>query len=196
MRILMNIFVVIVVAVAAYCVGAIPVGYLIARLRGIADIRKHGSGNIGATNVSRVLGLHYFFIIFLIDAGKAFFFMHGIAPYFSVEYLYFFACLLLFGNGCSVFLHGTGGKGVATACGLLYALQAWVMVPLLVAWFIILVLTHTVGIASVGAVLCLPVCAILFYDRAFILFSFCVALWIVWTHRINVRTYFSPLFNR
>lgn len=68
----MNI-IIFVTAVLAYLIGSIPTGYLIARMKGITDIRKHGSGNIGATNVSRSLGKKYFVIIFLLDAGKAFF---------------------------------------------------------------------------------------------------------------------------
>ena len=52
-----------IIGLLAYLIGAIPTGYLIAKLNGIADIRAHGSGNIGATNVARFLGKHYFFII-------------------------------------------------------------------------------------------------------------------------------------
>ena len=100
-------------ALLAYLIGAIPTGYLIARLKGVRDIRQHGSGNIGATNVSRLLGIHYFFIIFFLDAGKAFLFMNTIKPYFPIDYLYFFAGILLLGNTCSLFLRFRGGKGVA-----------------------------------------------------------------------------------
>src|ERR1700730_10712106 len=105
-------------AIIAYLVGAIPTGYIIAKLKGISDIRQHGSGNIGATNISRVLGKHYFFLIFFLDAGKAYLFLQLIKPYFDFSYLCFFAGILLFGNGYSIFLRGTGGKGGATLCGL------------------------------------------------------------------------------
>lgn len=173
----------------SYFVGAIPVGYIIARLKGIADIRKHGSGNIGATNVSRVLGISYFFLIFFIDAGKAFACMYVMAPYCSPDYLYLCAALLLFGNGCSIFLRGTGGKGVATLFGLLAALCSNVVLPLLGAWLIVLALTRTVGIASVGAVVLLPVYVFIFFDQSFAFFCLYAACWIVWTHRTNICAY-------
>src|SRR5690348_15473304 len=103
---------------AAYLVGAIPTGYLIAKLKGITDIRQHGSGNIGATNVSRILGKHYFFLIFFLDAGKAYLFIHALKAHFSFNYLCIFASIVLVGNGYSIFLRGSGGKGVATLFGL------------------------------------------------------------------------------
>ena len=91
---MINIFVV-AAALGAYLIGSIPTGYIIARLKGIKDIRQHGSGNIGATNVSRVLGIQYFFLIFFLDVAKAFLFMHYIKPYFPAEYLYCFAGIFL-----------------------------------------------------------------------------------------------------
>lgn len=179
-------------AVCAYIIGAIPTGYIIARYKGITDIRKHGSGNIGATNVSRVLGLYYFFIIFLLDAGKAFLFIHLIKPSFDINYICLFAGILLFGNGCSIFLRGTGGKGVATVAGLIIALQPIVALLLFCIWSCIMVLTHTIGIASVGAVITLPFCSYtITHNTAFSLFSLFATLWIIRTHRSNIQAYWK-----
>ena len=182
---------VIIIGLLAYLVGAIPVGYLIAQLKGIADIRAHGSGNIGATNVSRFLGVHYFFIIFLLDAGKAFLFIHALKPYFDYSYLCLFASILLFGNGCSIFLRGTGGKGVATLCGLLTSLYPIATVILLNIWLLLLLITHTVGIASVGAVFCLPLYAYTTHNNPFFLFSLFAACWIIRSHQSNIHTYWT-----
>lgn len=187
----MNIFTII-IGLLAYVIGAIPVGYLIAQLKGITDIRSHGSGNIGATNVSRFLGIHYFFIIFFLDAGKAFFFIHTIKPYFDYNYLCIFASILLFGNGCSIFLRGNGGKGVATLCGLVASLYPTIASFILFGvWSLLLLLTHTVGIASVGAALCLPLYAYTTHHNACLLFSFFAALWIIRTHRSNIQAYWT-----
>lgn len=188
----MNTFAII-IGLLAYLIGAIPIGYLIAQLKGIADIRAHGSGNIGATNVSRFLGLHYFFLIFFLDAGKAFFFMHTIKPYFDNNYLCVFASILLFGNGCSLFLRGSGGKGVATLCGLVASLYpAMAPIVLFGIWSLLLVLTHTVGIASVGAAICLPLYAYTTHNNtACLLFSLFAALWIIRTHRSNIQAYWA-----
>lgn len=184
-------FFIIIIGFLAYLIGAIPVGYLIAQLKGIADIRTHGSGNIGATNVSRFLGIHYFFLIFFLDAGKAFFFIHAIKPYVDFNCLCIFAGILLFGNGCSLFLRGSGGKGVATLCGLIAALYPMAIILLLCIWACIMALTRTVGIASVAATLCLPLYAYTTHNSAFFLFSIFAALWIVRTHRPNIQAYWA-----
>jgi acyl phosphate:glycerol-3-phosphate acyltransferase len=186
----MNFFIII-IGILAYLIGAIPTGYLIAQLKGINDIRMHGSGNIGATNVSRLLGLHYFFLVFLLDAGKAFFFIHAITPYCNNYYLYFFAALLLFGNGCSLFLHGSGGKGVATLTGLLSALHPITTAILFCAWLLIFIITHTVGIASLCAITILPIGAYVTHNTAFLLFSFFASLWIIRAHWPNLQAYWT-----
>jgi glycerol-3-phosphate acyltransferase PlsY len=192
----------IIIALLAYLVGAIPTGYLIAKLKGIADIRAHGSGNIGATNVSRVLGKHYFFLIFFLDAGKAFLFIHLMKQYFDCTYLCIFAGLLLFGNGYSIFLQGSGGKGVATLLGLLAALELPVIPFLLATWAIALLATRTVGIASVTAVGFLP-CYIYVatHNDSFFMFSlnhtpfyiFCLFAsgLVLWKHRSNIQAYWN-----
>lgn len=187
----MDIFILI-MGLLAYFIGAIPVGYLIAQLKGIADIRAHGSGNIGATNVSRFLGIHYFFLIFFLDAGKAYFFIQIMKHYVDYHYVCIFAGILLFGNGCSLFLRGSGGKGVATVAGLLGALCPIMVTVLLVGvWSLILAITRTVGIASVGAALCLPIYAYTTQNNPFFLFSLFAALWIIRTHRSNIQAYWA-----
>lgn len=175
----------------AYLIGAIPTGYLIAQLKGIADIRQHGSGNIGATNVSRILGKHYFFLIFFLDAGKAYLFLHFIKPYFDFSHVCFFAGILLFGNGYSIFLRGTGGKGVATLCGLLIALHPQTALILFGIWSLLLLLIQTVGMASVGAAIWLPFLAYKTYNPPFFLFSLFATLWIIHTHRSNITAYWN-----
>jgi acyl phosphate:glycerol-3-phosphate acyltransferase len=176
-------------ALLAYLIGAIPTGYLIAKLNGIADIRAHGSGNIGATNVARFLGKHYFFIIFFIDAGKAFLCMYFLQPYFDYNYLCLFAAILLFGNGYSIFLHGSGGKGVATICGLIANVYPTAFLPLFAVWLLIFFITHTVGIASVGATACLPLYAYSTHNNSFFLFSLFAATLIIWKHKSNIQAY-------
>ena len=184
-------FFTLIIALLAYLIGAIPTGYLIAKLNGIADIRAHGSGNIGATNVARFLGKHSFFIIFFIDAGKAFLCMYFLQPYFDYNYLCLFAGILLFGNGYSIFLHGSGGKGVATLCGLLANLCPAACLPLFVVWLLTVFITKTVGIASVAATACLPIYAYTTHNHPFFLFSLFAATIIIWKHKINITNYFN-----
>lgn len=175
----------------AYVIGAIPTGYIIAKLKGIADIRTHGSGNIGATNVSRALGKHYFFLVFALDAGKAYLFLHLLKNYCDMLYLCLFATILLFGNGCSIFLRGSGGKGVATLCGLLIALNKQTALILFGIWLAFLLIIRTVGIASVAAALWLPFLAYTQYNPPFFLFSLFATLWIIQRHQTNIAAYWN-----
>jgi acyl phosphate:glycerol-3-phosphate acyltransferase len=189
-------------AIIAYLVGAIPTGYIIAKLKGISDIRQHGSGNIGATNVSRVLGTHYFFLIFFLDAGKAYLFMQALKPYFDYSHLCLFAGILLVCNGCSIFLRGSGGKGVATLVGLLLALNSTIAFRLFIIWSLQLLMTKTVGIASVGTIGWLPFFSYKLllspsynsynmYNPSFFLFSLFATVWIIYTHRSNIMAYWN-----
>jgi acyl phosphate:glycerol-3-phosphate acyltransferase len=178
--------------ILAYFIGGIPIGYLIARLKGIADIRSHGSGNIGATNVARVLGWPYFVLIFLLDAGKAFLFIFFLNPYFDSIQLYIAITCLFLGNIFSPFLQGRGGKGVATLYGLLAALHPIVVLLLLSIWVLLLIIIKIVGIASVGAAVSLPLLVYSVSDNYMLFFfSWFCALMIIWTHRNNIHFFWE-----
>jgi acyl phosphate:glycerol-3-phosphate acyltransferase len=183
----------------SYLVGAIPIGYLITRYKGIKDIRKHGSGNIGATNVSRVLGTPYFFIIFLLDAGKAYLCLHTLSFYITYDYLMLCAGFLLLGNCYSIFLRGSGGKGVATLCGLLMFIDPSLAAVLVAVWAASLLITRTVGIASVIAAACLPLYVYMTTDSCswivspgsnyLYLFSLFASSLVIYKHYPNIYAY-------
>lgn len=175
----------------AYIVGAFPIGFLIARMQGISDIRRHGSGNSGATNVARVLGLHYFMLIFLLDAGKAYLCLLLIHSYCNDSFVVLMASLLLLiGNSYSWFLNGSGGKGVATSYGIIAAVCPQYLVISLLIWIICLVIIRTVGIASVIASIALPWYA--WYtksDNQIIVLLCFMMIFILWRHKNNLMHY-------
>lgn len=162
--------VLILLVVAGYLVGSIPFGLLIARRKGI-DIRQHGSRNIGATNVGRVLGRRFFFLCFTLDMLKgllptlAFGLANGLvrldAPLTPSEMWWWLGAMVapVLGHMFSVFLAFKGGKGVATGLGTLLA-----VFPVLTAaggvalgvFLISLKLTRYVGLSSCLAALSLP----------------------------------------
>lgn len=183
--------VVLIAGIIAYLIGSIPTGYSIARLKGVADIRNHGSGNIGATNVARILGVHYFVLIFLLDAGKAYAYLSIIWRYFPLSYLYFFAVLLLFGNMFSLFLYGRGGKGVATLCGLLCALNSTALMVFIISWLCTMLFLKTVGIASVSGAVAVIVYAFLQHNYDFLLFSCIAGTAIIWSHKTNIKKWYT-----
>jgi acyl phosphate:glycerol-3-phosphate acyltransferase len=175
-----------------YCVGALPTGFWIAYAKGIHDITKHGSGNIGATNVSRLFGIYYFFLVFFLDSAKAFLYLvmlqYGDVP----EMIQVGAAIgLLVGNGYSIFLKGYGGKGLATSVGILMALAPQVLFILVIIWGLALVVTRTVGITSVIALGLLPCIAWYYVSSNNLLYSLLLfmSLWGIWRHRENIMKY-------
>lgn len=186
----------VIAAIGAYLVGSIPTGYLVAKLAGIADIRKYGSGNIGATNVARILGLHGFFIVLCIDALKAYGYVWLMQFVGAQEpCLAAIALLLLCGNIYSVFLEFRGGKGVATSVGIVAALMPGVFLYILGIWLLVLALTKTVGIASVVGSITLPFLVSYHYGltHVYALLSLTIAVSLLVTHRGNLARFFQSL---
>lgn len=178
------------VSILAYLVGSIPSGYLVARACGIDDIRQHGSGNIGATNVARVLGKKFFIIVLLLDFAKAYGFLFFVSLLVPLAPRVIAAGALLLGNAFPVFLHFKGGKGVATSLGILAALNPWLIIASGFCWAATFVLTQTVGIASVVGLITLPIFAGVARESAsVIILMVCMAILGVWLHRNNIRHY-------
>lgn len=172
----------------SYFIGAIPTGFWFCKVFFNIDITKHGSKNIGATNVARVLGSKkYFFLIFFLDFLKAFFTLFFIS-YFSVH-LFFMAALLLIGNAYSIFLRFKGGKGVATLLGILVFFDIKLFLIFICMWAMILFLAKRVDIASLCScylVTFLVYPVFLFETIQFFFFLLFVSLWITFRHRKNI----------
>lgn len=155
-------------ALAAYTLGSIPTGYLVARARG-ADIRKLGSGNIGATNVFRSLGRTAGTLVLLVDLFKGWVACAVVAhaahralaaspdayPPDSI-FLVAAVCAVL-GHNYTVWLRFRGGKGIATSAGVLAAVVPIPFVCILIVWILTFALTRYVSLASIAAALTLPV---------------------------------------
>jgi glycerol-3-phosphate acyltransferase PlsY len=177
--------------IGAYLVGALPVGYWISKWAGIQDIRRHGSGNIGATNVARVLGLKYFFIVLAADCFKAYLYLVLCADLGALPMLLMLcAFLLLIGNGHSIFLSGSGGKGVATMVGILLAMHPLLLLGLLSTWLFALRYLRDVGIASVVTSLAVPWYALILSGFYGFLLVAGMAAWVLWRHRDNIRIFY------
>jgi acyl phosphate:glycerol-3-phosphate acyltransferase len=154
-------------AVVGYLLGSIPTGFLMGTARGI-DIRTVGSGNIGATNVFRHLGVPAGIFVLLADAFKGW-----VAVILATELFHFwfipgtglvarewlgiisgFSAIL--GHNFTCWLHFKGGKGIATSAGVLVALVPTALLTILGIWIIIFILTRYVSLASISAAIALP----------------------------------------
>ncbi len=190
----------------AFLLGSIPFGLLIAKAKGI-DIRQHGSGNIGATNVLRVVGKKYGITCLILDALKGFIptfigitlirfegqglnwtlrplldsgFIYPASDQWIAQTLQVVVglCAIL-GHNYSPWVGFKGGKGIATSAGVLIALAPAAVVILLVVWLLVFLISRYVSLASIIAAAVLPL----------------ITLWGSWFHgRIQDGTWNKPLF--
>ena len=177
----------------SYLAGSIPTAFLAGKARGV-DLRAHGSGNLGATNVARVLGTPTGVAVFVVDLLKGFLPVWILPRYVESMnpelWAVVFGAAAILGHVRPVFLRGKGGgKGVATASGVFLALA---FVPLLIAqavWALVFYFTRYVSLASLVSGAFLPI-AILTWWRdptsPVFIASLAVAVFVFWTHRANI----------
>lgn len=200
----------VVTALISYLLGSIPAGYLAGRAKGV-DIRKVGSGNIGATNVSRILGRKLGILVLLVDALKGFTAARFVpalalklislvavvsAP--DPEYLGILAGItVVLGHNYTCWLRFKGGKGVATSAGVLLALMPLVMLIALVVWLITSRLTRYVSVASIVAALSLPVSTLATgCSRLLIAFATLLCVLAVYKHKANISRLMEGTENK
>ena len=194
----MPIWVLALVVFAGYLLGSIPTGYLAARARGV-DIRSVGSGNIGATNVMRVLGKPLGMMVLLADALKGGL-ATGLLPPLalrwtgstaasSAEWLEILAGVsAILGHNYTCWLGFRGGKGVATTAGVLLVLMPKAFALCLAVWLLVFALSRIVSLASLAAAVALPL-ALYVLGRSVPLIAVGAALGglAIYRHRSNLQ---------
>jgi glycerol-3-phosphate acyltransferase PlsY len=187
-----------IVVAAGYLSGSCPWGYWLVRLFHRDDIRKHGSGGIGATNVWRAYGRYLGLTVVALDLLK------GFVPAFVGVHVVSSLCGILAGGAAMVgharpiFLKfEKGGKMVATAGGVVIAVAPWVTPISAGLWLLTFALFRYASVSSILAAVSLPFAAyFLGYDTAVITFMALAAVGIVWLHRGNVRRLLAGTENR
>ena len=171
----------------AYLLGAIPTGLVMGRLFKGVDVREHGSGNVGATNVARVAGKLPGLIVLVVDAAKGglpvFFLPSPLSPQWLPVTL---GMAAVAGHIWNPFLQFQGGKGVATSLGVLLGLDWRVGLCSAVVWGLAAFFTRYVSVASTAAALAAPF-LILFWGHptSWVLGGIAVSLAIIARHRSN-----------
>jgi glycerol-3-phosphate acyltransferase PlsY len=202
------------VLLPAYLIGSIPFGLLLGKLGGI-DIRQHGSGNIGATNVWRTLGPRWGLPTFLLDAAKgafavwlgrelAFAQSPRPVPYEFLNYAEVFAGLAaILGHSLPIWLRFKGGKGVATSLGVMLGI-----IPLLatgvvlLVWGLVFALSRYVSLASILAASSLPLTLVILQSSDFLegrvtlAFGCAAAFFVIRRHRENIQRLLAGTENR
>ncbi len=192
--------------VLSYFIGSVPWGYLFARSKGV-DIRQHGSGNIGTANVLRVMGKKWGYLVFLCDFFKGILSVKLgslIAAYFLVNVdlgsvIAAVACVL--GHDYPIWLGFKGGKGIATLAGTVLALfPPLVFVSFGVVWIAVFLIGRYTSLASISAVVALPIAAYLIVAKAerplLVGFSVLMAALAIWLHRANIGRLLKGTENR
>lgn len=185
----------------SYFLGSIPFGFLVAYLVGKIDIRNFGSGNIGATNVFRVVGKKWGILVFIFDFLKGFFppFLVGLLLPFSPNCIFLFAsCVVVAGHNWPIFLKFKGGKGVATSLGAVSALSLVfpglriVLTLSLSVWAGIFLIFRLVSLASLSATAVFFVLSLFFSVPWEIkIFSFILLILILIRHKKNIKNLIS-----
>jgi len=187
--------------VASYLLGAIPTSYLAGRLvRGI-DLREHGSRNLGATNLYRVLGWRFAIPVGLLDAAKGLIPVLVFAPRVSDSEVFALVCGLtaVVGHVFSIFVGFQGGKGVATAAGVMLGLTPVALGVAAAVWAALVFLTGYVSVGSLAAAAVFPVAVWLLEPPtrpAILWLDIAVAAAIIWLHRGNIQRLLNGTENR
>ena len=182
----------------SYLLGSIPAAYIAGRSRGV-DLRKHGSGNLGATNVIRVLGTRIGIAVFLFDMAK------GALPVYlfprwipvadmPVQDPVFFGIICgvaaIVGHVRPIYLKfGKGGKGVATAAGVFLALAPFQTLLTLLVFATVLLLSGYVSLGSLTSAVALPIFlgATVGVRSPLFAIAILLAVFVFWTHRANIQ---------
>ncbi len=215
----MPVLIYIVVAVAAYLLGSIPFGFLVAKAKGI-DIRNVGSGNIGATNAMRVLGKPAGISVLLLDAAKGYVAValipplvwnwliphyYGLFRYFfdtpvknQMEFFLIAGIFAVLGHNYTCWLKFKGGKGIATTAGVFLALAPWALLVALIVFILAVALTKYVSVGSIAAAIALPATVWIMSPHNLFLNLVTTALGVlaIWKHKANIKRLMAGTENR
>lgn len=186
----------ILLCVSFYLIGSIPIGFLIAKSKGI-DIRTVGSGNIGATNVGRALGKKWQFIVLILDALKGYlavlsanFLFKNNGTYISFGPLLVGSCAIV-GHNWTIFLKFKGGKGVATSAGVIAALTIYGFLAGLLTYLLVTKTTKYVSLGSMLGALSITLTIFIFppeNDSTYLkIFGILISALVIIRHKENIK---------
>lgn len=179
----------------AYLIGSIPTGHLFAKFKNV-DLRRVGSGNVGATNVLRTVGKVAAFFTLLFDILKGYIavtFLADMTYSFRMgvdypEYLAILGLCVIIGHNWPIFLDFKGGKGVATSAGVLLRLCPKLVLLGLCIWILVFIFTKIVSLASLITAISLPVVSYFCgYEGSLKILIFILAVLLVIRHKANIQ---------
>lgn len=187
--------------ILSYLIGSIPTAYIFGKMLKGIDIRRHGSGNVGATNVFRVLGKKPGIVVLLLDILKgiiAVVLVSDLLGLTEVIHRVMLAVMVVCGHNWTVFLKFKGGKGIATSFGVLIGLTIKiamirsVLIWVVFIWLACFLTTRIISVSSILAATCLPIIMVLTNQEITIIclgIMFCI--FVVLRHKANISRLFA-----
>ena len=170
----------------SYISGSIPFGYLLTKFFLNKDVRKIGSGNIGATNVLRTGSKMIGFSTLILDISKAVIPIILIKIYF-VEYLYISSLCVFLGHVFPIWLKFKGGKGVATYVGILFCINVYLGISFIIIWALIYFIFKYSSLSSLIGSLSIPIINFFIFNGDVVFFYIIMFVLIFFTHRENIK---------
>ena len=182
----------VIICLSSYLIGSIPFAFIITKISGQGDIRKIGSGNIGATNVLRTGNKYITALVLFFDILKGYVPTIVFANYFELNYneltIYALGSLAILGHLFPIWLRFKGGKGVATYIGYIFAVNYILGVFFVFLWLFIAFLTKYSSLASIFSLIVVPFLMLfLSYKPSILLFFFIISILLIIKHHSNIR---------
>jgi glycerol-3-phosphate acyltransferase PlsY len=176
------------IGILGYFIGSIPFSFIVSKYLGKIDIREHGSGNSGATNVFRTLGRRAGLLAFLGDFLKGMLAALIGLKFFDTNGALICAGLAIIGHCYPVWLKFKGGKGVATSAGMIMTLTPAVGAILIVYQLSVIFKTRIMSLASITAAALYPILVFAFsYEPEYVAYSTFIGLFVIYRHRANLK---------
>ena len=187
--------------ILSYLIGSIPFAYILTIIFGYGDIRKVGSGNIGATNVLRTGKKSLALLVLILDILKGFVPLTILFIYYQSEYsnilIFFIGSFAVIGHIFPIWLKFKGGKGVATYIGFILGIDYKLGIIFIILWLAIALIKKYSSLASISSLIILPICAIfLSYDLQTICILIFLSILITIKHSSNIKRLISRSENK
>ncbi len=192
------VFLYLLLLLGSYILGAIPTGYIITKLVKKVDVREYGSGNIGATNVYRVLGIKWALVVVLLDILKGVIpILAGMAVLESEILIILLGIVAIMGHNWTIFLGFKGGRGVATAGGVVFTLMPLPSFIGLIIWLTVVWVSRYVSLGSLAIAIVVPFLVFFLEDSmTYTYFTIVMALFVIIQHRENIKRLLEGNENR
>ena len=174
------------IAITSYLLGSIPFGFLLTKIFLKKDIRKIGSGNIGATNVLRTGNKVIGYSTLILDILKAVIPILVVKIYFA-EFIFISSLSVFLGHVFPIWLKFNGGKGVATYVGILFCINYILGLCFIISWAVVFLISKYSSLSSLLASLLIPVYQYFFIDSENYYFFIIMFILIFYTHKENIK---------